>query len=148
MSERHPSQVTRRSLFPALALAVGALVVPIGATAQQAKARIESAITSDSRETMAEKEVFAPSTPKVYVIYMMADAPKGTRLKAIWYAEKAEGVEANSKMNESTGSSGSGTYWGAVSYSKPTAGWPIGTYKVELYLDDKLEKTVRFKVAK
>lgn len=37
---------------------------------------------------------------------------------------------------------------GSFSYSKPPQGWPTGTYRVELFLDDQPTMTVRFRVEK
>jgi hypothetical protein len=34
------------------------------------------------------------------------------------------------------------------SFSKPTAGWPVGDYRVDLFLDGKKATDVKFKVAK
>ena len=40
--------------------------------------RIDTAIASDSRETMAERSSFPPTQPKIYVFAMVADAPPDT----------------------------------------------------------------------
>jgi len=37
---------------------------------------------------------------------------------------------------------------GDFSLSKPTKGWPVGTYRVDLYIDDKVNETAYFEVEK
>jgi hypothetical protein len=134
-----------------LALLLGATLLAIPARPLLAEPpRYDTVMTTDNRETMDEKSTFGVATPKVYVIYLAADMVAGTKLKVVWYAEKCDGVEQNSKMTESETLSKAGTYWGAFSYAKPTiaGGWPTGTYRVELFMGGSLAKTLRFKVVK
>jgi hypothetical protein len=138
---------SKRAVPVVLCLLVSA-VLATTALAQAGRPRIESAYTSDSKETRAERSVFTPDSAKVYVIYVVAELVATTKLKAVWTVEKAEGVQENSKMDESTTSPGAGSFMSAFSRSKPPKGWPVGSYRVELFVDDKLEKTLKFKVAK
>ena len=41
---------------------------------------------------------------------------------------------------------GRDTDGGVFSLSKPTKGWPVGKYRVEIYVNDKLADTVKFTV--
>jgi len=122
------------------------LVLAPGAVAQEA-GRIDTAIASDSRETMAEKTSFPPTQPKIYVFAMVADAPKDTPVKAVWIAEKCEGVSANTKFAETTTRFPGGATWIPYSYSKPNPQWAPGNYRVELYLGKELAATVKFSIA-
>ena len=115
--------------------------------AQEEKGRIDTAIASDSRETMAERASFPPTQPKIYIFAMVADAPKDTPVRAVWIAEKCAGVDPNTKFAESTTRFPGGATWIPFSYSKPTANWAPGTYRVELYLGKELASTVKFTVA-
>jgi hypothetical protein len=139
----------RRFLAPGaiLAAAIASLVFLSTAVADSPKGRFHSAHTTDSKETRAERTVFAPDSPKVYVDYTLADVNAGQKVKIVWTAEKAEGVQENSKMNEAE-TIASSMVSGLFSYSKPTKGWPAGTYRVDLFIDGRLDKTIRFKVAK
>ncbi len=130
----------------ALVLAM-AFLAAVSAAAQNPGARIDTAITSDSRETMAERTVFPPTQGKVYVFYMMVDATKGQKVKAIWIAERADGMPPNKSFSEVETSSAGGTYWGSFSYPKPKDGhWPIGAYRVEILVDGTLAANARFKI--
>lgn len=110
--------------------------------------RIDTAIASDSRETMAERSSFPPTQPKIYVFAMVADAPKDTPVKAVWIAEKCEGQPANTKFAERTTKFPGGATWIPYSYTKPNPQWASGTYRVELYLGSELAATVKFTVTK
>ena len=130
----------------ALVLAVSFLAA-ISAAAQKTGARIDTAITSDSRETMAERTVFPPTQGKVYVFYMMVDATRGQKVRAIWIAEKADGMPPNKSFSEVETSSAGGTYWGSFSYPKPKDGpWPIGAYRVEIQVDGVVAANAKFKI--
>ncbi len=117
------------------------------ALAAQESGRIDTAIASDSRETMAERTTFPPTQAKIYVFAMVADAPKDTAVKAVWIAEKCEGVEANKKFAESTTKFPGGATWIPFSYSKPNPQWAPGNYRVELFLGKTLATTVKFSIA-
>lgn len=61
----------------------------------------------------------------------------------MWTAVDAEGVDANFQIDEAELTSGSGT----LTFNLSTDGlWPAGAYKVELYLNDKLDRTLEFEV--
>lgn len=153
MSTTKSDQVRGRGdarLFGGFVLLLSALLLVAGfaatSLAQAGKPRFELAFTTDNRETREEKNDFRPDTAKIYVIYMAADIPTGGRLKAVWILEKAAGYQENAKIDESSTSPGAGSFMGAFSYSKPPKGWPVGAYKIELYVGDRLDKTVRFNV--
>jgi hypothetical protein len=114
----------------------------------QEKGRIDTAIASDSRETMAERASFPPTQAKIYIFAMVADAPAGTPVKAVWIAEKCEGVNPNTKFAESTTKFPGGATWIPYSYSKPNPQWAPGNYRVDLYLASELAATVKFSVTK
>ncbi len=64
-------------------------------------------------------------------------------MKAIWTAISAEGATPNFKIDEVEKTSGDATIVFDLSNTQP---WPTGNYKVELYLNDKLDRTLEFQV--
>lgn len=122
------------------------LALAPAAVAQEEKGRIDTAIASDSRETMAERSSFPPTQPKIYIFAMVADAPRDTPVRAVWIAEKCAGVDPNTKFAESTTKFPGGATWIPYSYSKPNPQWAPGTYRVELYLGRELATTVKFTI--
>lgn len=109
---------------------------------------IQSAFATDSKERQTEKTVFDLETPKIYIIYMLVDAHKGDKVKINWIVEKAEGYKDNTVFDTAESSSQAGAFYGAFGYSKPKGGWPPGAYRADLYVEDKLEKSVKFRIGK
>lgn len=78
-----------------------------------------------------------------WAIVTLANAPDDTTLKAVWYAVEAENTDPNFMIDEITTTSGDGT----IPFSLVNDGpWPLGKYKVELFLNDKLANTLEFQV--
>jgi hypothetical protein len=107
------------------------------------------AIITNDKSSLDEKGVFAPNAPRVFTVYRVVVTGSGSKVRAVWFAEKVEGLEAKTKLaeNESTFPA-KGEYIGSLSCTKPPQGWPIGTYTVQLYLDGSLRKTLGFRVEK
>lgn len=78
-----------------------------------------------------------------YLKVGLANAPDDTKVKAVWTAVKAEGAEADTLLDDAELTSGSATLTFDLNNDNP---WPAGDYKVDLYLNDKLDRTVAFKV--
>ncbi len=86
---------------------------------------------------------FTPNTLEIYIWFSWAHTMTGTEAKAVWiYETSGETIIEYSLVIEDMAGLGS------FSLTRPIteAGWPIGDYKVDLYLDDKLAKSVTFKV--
>jgi hypothetical protein len=110
---------------------------------------LKLAMVTTDKYSRNEKTVFSPDFPRIFAVYQVADAAQGTKLRAVWIAEKVEGFEARTKLteNESTFAA-KGEYMGAFSCPKPPRGWPAGAYLVELSLNGGVTKTLAFRVEK
>ncbi len=73
----------------------------------------------------------------------LANAPDDTTVKAVWTAVQVSGTDPNTKIDETELKTGSGTLHFKLSNDNA---WPSGKYKVDLYLNDKLDRTVEFQV--
>jgi hypothetical protein len=79
------------------------------------------------------------------VFYAQVDlqnAPDDTVLKAVWTMVEAQDYDPGQVVNESE-ITGSDPVFFTLSNNDP---WPIGTYKVDLYLDGDLVNTITFSV--
>jgi hypothetical protein len=91
--------------------------------------------------------VFAP--PDVfYIVGDLNNAPAGTVVEAKWQAVQIEGYEPGEviyeqTINDFTEENFSGTVYFQLSND---GGWPVGQYKVDVYLDGSLAGTVPFSV--
>ncbi len=113
----------------------------------EVKAGFKDLILTDDDSSKTPKAAFKPSTPKIFVFYNLEKVPNGDKVRSVWICEKSEGIPPNTKIDEVTVEVGLIDNTGNFSLSKPTKGWPVGDYKVELYWNDKLAETVPFSVA-
>ena len=109
--------------------------------------RYTEMVLSDSQDGAA-KSTFSPQTPKIFLRTKLVDVPPGSRLKSDWIAEKTKAAPPNYKIDSVVLTVGPLMNKAGFNFSKPTAGWPEGDYRVDLFIDDKPVEKVRFKVAK
>jgi hypothetical protein len=105
-------------------------------------ANIKDAQLSTDAEGTSVTTSFAP-TDTFYLNVTLANAPDDTVTKAVWYAVNVDGTPANTKLNETPLTHGDGTLTFKLGNDN---GWPAGDYKVEVYLNDKLDRTLEFNV--
>lgn len=104
-------------------------------------------------------DVFAPDTPVIYLIWKSNELKDGQALKSVWVADDTNNVApAHYKIDEATFnlnkdfknkmmSTLPGSNWhGNFSLSKPDAGWPLGKYHVDIYVDKEFVKSINFTV--
>lgn len=89
---------------------------------------------------------FAP-TDIFYAVADLKNAPQGTNVEAKWTAVSAADTEPNLEFQtqtlDITEEGFSGTIYFQLSNDE---GWPIGQYKVDLYLNGALAQTAEFSV--
>lgn len=117
------------------------LLVTLACNFSVSTANISDAYTA--RNDGAERTTIFKPNEVFYAIVDLANAPDDTTTKATWYAVNAQGLEANYKLDETALTQGSGQLTFSLTGNQA---WPAGTYKVEIYLNDKLERTLEFQV--
>ncbi len=106
-------------------------------------ASIDKVVMSADKDGAQETTVFSPNDT-FYAIVTLANAPDDTTVKASWTAVDVEGEDANTLIDESeTTSDGNNVLTFNLSLD---SAWPVGKYKVDLYLNGTLDKTVEFEV--
>ncbi len=122
---------------------------PIGGAAPVSaveKVKVEGAVAVDSETKPAS--TFAADVPKLLAFFRTNGPKKGDKLRGSWIAEDVgEVAPANTKIDETTVSADKQNFYGAFSLSKPTNGWPVGKYRVEIYSNEELATTVKFEIA-
>ena len=78
-----------------------------------------------------------------YAIVDLANAPSDTRVKAVWVAVDADGVDFDTVIDEAELETGDGRLTFDLANDDP---WPVGNYKVDLYVNDSVEETLEFTV--
>lgn len=105
-------------------------------------ANISAAKTATDPEGASPTTVFAQDDV-MYAIVTLDNAPDDTIVKASWVAVEAEGVDPNFVIDEAELTSGSGVLQFDLSNDKL---WPVGKYKVDLYLNNELNRSLDFEV--
>jgi hypothetical protein len=98
----------------------------------------------DNVEAVDPTNVFAPDDVVIHLVVKVDNAVEGTSLKAVWSVAEAEGYEPQ-VIDEIPYTLGGGENVAdfTLSNDKP---WPVGKYKVELYLSDSLVQTLEYEV--
>ena len=86
--------------------------------------------------------IFSPEAD-FYAFVELQNAPDDTQLKAVWTAVNAADTEPNLVINETEFVSGDPLVYFQLFNDQL---WPSGTYKVEIYLNGTLSKTMTFEV--
>lgn len=133
----------KKSLLP-LSLLVGILMLAALACSFSAStANIREAVLARDEEGTEPTTVFAPDDT-FYLLVDLANAPEGTSVRASWTAVAVEGADPNTFLDENELTTESGM----LTYTLSNDGlWPVGEYKVDLYLNGELERTLEFEVA-
>jgi hypothetical protein len=89
----------------------------------------------------------APDTPKLFALFKTEGAKNGDKLRGVLIAEDVGDVApANTTVLEKTLTLDGDTDDGDFSFSKLTKGWPVGKYRLEIYVNDELTNTLDFTI--
>lgn len=106
-------------------------------------ANISEAYLSRDDAGQQTTTVFSPTDTTFYCQVQLSNAPDSTTLKAVWTAVSVVGEEPNLLIDETTLTGGDGNYTFNLQNDSL---WPAGQYKVDLYLNDELDRTLDFTV--
>lgn len=119
------------------------ILVTLACGGSVSTANISSAKMFADSEGTQETTVYAQDQP-FYCIVELANAPDDTTLKAVWTAVEAEGTEPNLMIDDAEITAGNEDVF---TFDLTNNGlWPIGKYKVDLYLNGELDRTLEFEV--
>ena len=97
-------------------------------------------------EIVRPATVFRPDSPQIVCVFKMEGAGIGATIRSVWIAEDVgKAAPPNYKIAEKTLTLpflNTGTF----SLSKPNKGFPVGSYRLEIYAGGKLSKTLKFSV--
>ena len=90
---------------------------------------------------------FKSDAPKIVLHAELLDMQQGTKVSADWIAENTNGAAPLNFKIDSAEMMVKDEDEASFSLSKPTNGWPVGDYRVDLLIDGTKAKSVAFKVA-
>jgi hypothetical protein len=134
--------VSKNKLF-ILAAIVMLILATLACSGSVSTAKISSAKMSADSEGTQETNVFSPDQT-FYCIVETANAPEDTKLKAVWTAVEVEGEQPDLLIDQAELTAGNQNVF---TFNLTNNGlWPAGKYKVDIYLNDKLDQTLDFTV--
>ena len=139
----------KAALFETLACCLGMIFAAQPAATQSAgritKAELGTGAT-DRYEIVNPATEFTPDTAKIFCVWKAEGILKGTSVRGVWIAVDVGNVAPpNYKIDEAEVRLPVMTE-GSMSLSKPTNGFPVGKYRLELYIGKELAKTIPFTV--
>lgn len=140
------------ALVGALALAGCEASCNVGGGGDAAKAPAITKAEMGTGETSNHDVVgattkFAPNTAKIYCVWKAEGIKANTPLKGVWIAEDVgTAAPPNYKIDEASLNLASATQ-GSFSLTKSEKDFPVGKYRVEIYIGNDLAKTVPFTIA-
>jgi hypothetical protein len=121
------------------------LSVVCASLAQAEKPKIEAVIAKD--KDTKPTTTFAADVPKLCAFFRSTGTKTGDSLRAVWIAEDVGTAAAEeTKIDEATLTADDDNFYGAFSLTKPTKGWPIGEYRVDIYLGNELATSTKFTI--
>jgi hypothetical protein len=118
------------------------LLVTAACSFSASTAKIKDAWTARDNNGEQQKTIVFAQDDIFYCMVALTNAPDDTVVKAAWYAVDVEGTDPNTLISE-TEFTGGGEMTFNLNFDKA---WPIGRYKVELYLNGELDRTLEFSV--
>jgi hypothetical protein len=137
-------------LFAAVLLLVAVIAAACSfsfSTANIPQAVLAKDVQGDTFEPIDPTSTFPTDQAIIHLVVTVANAPSETKVKTVWTAvDVGDAAPANTKIDEAEltmAESGNAHF----TLSQPSTGtWPVGKYKVEIYLDDKLDRTLEYTV--
>jgi hypothetical protein len=103
-------------------------------------------VTQPGMQAEGVKDRFGSNTPEIHILISLQEIKAASRLKSSWIC--VDGIEIpNYEIDTAEAEfqkDGEGT--AHFSLSRPQKGWPLGQYKVDLYLDGNRVLSVPFSI--
>ena len=122
----------------------GAVTTPRGAPVVATLARDVSA----NSEPISPATTFPPDVQVIHLPFEVKEATAGSRLRSVWIGVNVgPAAPPNTTIDEATLTL-PGPSRGSFRLRRGPQPWPVGDYKVEVYLDDRLVVTLPFKIVR
>lgn len=100
--------------------------------------------STENYQIIGASTEFYTDTPKIVCVWNTAGADPSVPIKSVWIAEDiGDGAPPNYRLAEN---SASGINEGRFYITSPANGWPIGKYRLEIYIGENLAKQIPFTV--
>lgn len=126
-------------------LAIGALVISTLACALGGEPGLSNVRTAKDQDGNQVSSTFG-TFDTVYVVSDLSNGVQGNIVNSKWYAVDVADTEPNFLIDEVEIPIDTETFDGTIYFyfEPPDGGWPVGTYKTEVYFNGALVSTVEF----
>lgn len=132
----------KRTTLKLLMVALLITLVTVACGFSASTANIASA-TMSADDTGSQLTTVFSQEDTFYAIIELKNAPDDTTVKAVWTAVDVADTEKGLVIDEFSMTSGDATIPFSLSNNDL---WPTGKYKVDIFLNDELSKTLEFEV--
>lgn len=132
-----------------IVLVIGCLLVSGYGTLQAVaagKPRVSQVVLTDVEDGTQNKTRFGTTTASIYAYFWLTDVPRDTTLTCVWVAEKTAVAAPNYQIDRVELKVGGLINRGRCSLSKPTNNWPVGDYRLDIYLGSAVSVAARFRI--
>jgi uncharacterized RDD family membrane protein YckC len=103
---------------------------------------------SPNHEPINPTTIFSPDVPVIHLTFRVSQVQPGSRLKAVWnVVNVGAAAPANSPLAESSVVL-PGPAPGNFRFRRGSEPWPVGEYKVDLYLNDQFVLSLPYKITR
>ena len=131
----------------ALAASAAALATALLMTVSAYAAGFSDIVLNTDKDATETQASFAPDTAEIFLTAQMDDVKAGSKVTIIWVAVDTKGVApANYTIDKVDLDVTDGMNVLDGNITKPTAGWPVGTYRVDIAVDGTVASSADFEV--
>jgi hypothetical protein len=110
------------------------------------KAVISSSVLSLFEAGRSPQTMFDQQTPIIHLTSYVSELNKSAEVRIDWIAEKTKMAPANYKIDSTTFNLKPPADTINGSLTKPTNGWPVGEYRVDVFIDNTLSVSLKFQI--
>lgn len=89
---------------------------------------------------------FSPDEKTFYCFFNLRNAPSGAVMTGVWILVSAPGFEPNSQIGAADLIRSDGQHFFKLDRSPSVSAWPVGKYRLDLYLDGTQAESLSFEV--
>ena len=126
-----------------IGIALILLVLAVACSFNISTAKVKDAYMAREVNGVPEKTTTFGQDEPFFCIVDLSNAPDDTSLKAAWYAADVEGIDPDFFIDEAEIVHGEGE----ITFDLvPDTFWPPGTFRVDLFLNGEMERSLEFQV--
>lgn len=120
-------------------------VIAAASVARAGDVKIEAVLATGREDEPTT--TFAHDTPKIFALFKTQGLQDGDKVRGVWIAEDVgDAAPKGTKIDEKTLKADGRTDDGEFSLPKPAKGWPVGQYRLDIYVGDELVTKTKFTV--